>query len=110
MICAAAGNDYSGSVSYPAAYQDICIAVAAIDRNNRKASFSNVGPELDVAAPGVDIYSTFLSNGYRTLNGTSMATPHVSGVAALVLSKYPALPPSAVRDQIQAVIRDNSNG
>jgi subtilisin len=84
LLVAAGGNTKGGAVTYPAAYESV-IAVSAIDANNQKASFSSVGPEIELAAPGVDIYST-VKGGYALMSGTSMAAPHVTGVAALVYS------------------------
>ncbi|MDP3057340.1 MAG: S8 family peptidase [bacterium] len=81
---AAAGNN-GVSVIYPAAYSEV-IAVSATDKTDVAASWSSRGPEVDLAAPGVSIYSTYKGSTYKTLSGTSMASPHVAGVAALALT------------------------
>ncbi|HEY3174122.1 MAG TPA: S8 family serine peptidase [Candidatus Polarisedimenticolia bacterium] len=89
-----AGSNNDTTPSYPASYDlPNIIAVAATDHNDAVASFSNWGAvSVDIAAPGVNILSTQPGNLYQQLSGTSMATPHVAGAAALVKSLFPAIP------------------
>ena len=106
IFVTAAGNNGSNndqSPFYPAGYElDNVISVAATDRNDRLASFSNYGAAtVDLAAPGVDILSTKPNNAYATSSGTSMATPHVAGVVALVRGQHPEL---TYREVIQQVL------
>ncbi|MDB6037069.1 MAG: hypothetical protein JWM99_910, partial [Verrucomicrobiales bacterium] len=99
LFIAAAGNDRTDSPFYPAAYTGV-ISVAATDGFDQRASFSNFGTNITVAAPGQDIYSTVPNSTYDFLSGTSMAAPHVSGLAALILSDHPDFSGENVRDII----------
>jgi subtilisin family serine protease len=113
LFVAAAGNSAANNDNapvYPASYGDPqhgaapnVIAVAATDKNDNLATFSNYGARsVDMGAPGVDIYSTIRTTkgSYAYMSGTSMATPHVSGAAALVMSKCPTLNPAQLKTKI----------
>lgn len=86
FLACAAGNNGENKSFYPAAYAH-CLSVAATDRNDTWASFSNYGEWVDMAAPGSSIYSTLTNNDYGSLIGTSMAAPHVAGIAGLLFSQ-----------------------
>ena len=126
-IVAAAGNDGTNVVSYPAAYNDYVIAVGATRFDETLSYYSNYGPSLDVVAPGGDtrvdqngdgyadgvLQNTFNPNtkktndfGYWFFQGTSQATPHVAGLAALLISKGNATIPSNIRTAIQSTADD----
>ncbi|MDD1652287.1 MAG: S8 family serine peptidase, partial [Methanomicrobiales archaeon] len=114
LLVAAAGNSGRGggmdTVSYPARYDSV-IAVSAIDENGEVASWSSRGPEVELAAPGVEILSTFTwpdyyEHTYEYLSGTSMASPHVVGLAALILSANPGMPPAEIRRRLVEFARD----
>ena len=105
VIACATGND-NGPVSYPAAYDEYCLGVAATDHNDQRASFSNYGPQVDVAAPGVNVYSASWDNTYKTASGTSASTPFVSGLAALLLARDATLTPDEVKEQIKSTCDD----
>jgi len=108
-VVAAAGNNRAGGspVSYPAADAGV-IAVAATDSSDAVASYSNAGGYVDVAAPGSAILSTYptalAAAGYATMSGTSMASPHVAAVAALLLAARPGLTP----DQVESALEDSA--
>jgi thermitase len=90
VLIAASGNDNTEQPGYPAAYPEV-FAVAATDESKQRAPFSNFGDYIDVAAPGVSIASTYPNNQYAALSGTSMASPHVTALAALIRSVNPLL-------------------
>ncbi len=109
VVIAAMGNDGSANPSFPAAFPDV-VAVGAIDSADARASFSQTGPHIDVMGPGVDIWSTDLAGGFSMKSGTSMATPHVAGVAALIRSVKPGATVTEVVDilhQTARPLRDN---
>jgi subtilisin len=100
-LVAAAGNDgAANSVDYPGAYPEV-IAVSALNSNLSLASYSSYGPEVDIAAPGTQVYSTYKGTAYATLSGTSMATPHVTGVAALRIAQNPSQSPAEIKTALQ---------
>jgi subtilisin family serine protease len=93
VIVAAAGNENVSKPRYPAAGDDDILAVASVDQERKKSPFSNYGRWVDVSAPGSDIYSPFPKGQYALWSGTSMATPFVAGLAALL---HPRVPMSGV--------------
>ncbi len=94
-----AGNQGTTALQYPAA-DPLVIAVASTDHNDNLSSFSNRGDWVEIAAPGSLILSTFPNNDYGIFSGTSMACPHASGVAALMLSEFPGITPDDMRTKI----------
>ena len=99
VVVAAAGNNGNSLPFYPAYYSNV-ISVAATDSNDKKASWSNYGSWVIMAAPGVNIYSTY-QGGYAYLSGTSMATPFVSGVAGLIWGLHPTWTESQVVSKLE---------
>ncbi len=111
VIVAAAGNSGPGddTVGYPAKYPGV-IGVSATDSSNVIAYFSSRGEGVDVAAPGVSIYSTYKGSAYATMSGTSMASPHVAGVVALILTQTEVTDgvwtPAEVEARLEATAQD----
>ncbi|WP_182481106.1 S8 family peptidase [Nocardioides immobilis] len=101
-MAVAAGNENADACRRSPARTAEALTVAASDRNDARASFSNKGSCVDLFAPGVDITSAWLNNGSNTISGTSMATPHVVGVAAQYLTTHPSASPSAVSAAVLA--------
>ena len=106
VVVAAAGNEGSdGGASYPARYAGV-VGVGATDPSNARATFSNYGIGVDIAAPGVNVLSTLPGGGYGSLSGTSMASPFVSAVAALVWSEYSSWDSAHVIDRVLSTAQD----
>lgn len=101
VIVSASGNDNTERPGYPAAYEEV-LAVAATNAAGERASFSNYGDYIDVAAPGESIASTYPDNQYAALSGTSMASPHVAALAGLVRSLNPSLTNNEVMELMTA--------
>lgn len=113
VIVAAMGNEFEegNPVEYPGAYPGV-VAVGAIDEANRRAPFSNTGRHIDLSAPGVNILSTLpmktsrarkkVDTKYNAWDGTSMATPHVTAAAALIIARHPDWTPVQVADHLRA--------
>ena len=122
-VIAASGNHGGASMDFPAEYDDV-ISVGATDYNNQVTNFSNRGVKLDVVAPGADIYSIIskeyvyyddnnlkigerdYEDAYSFMGGTSMAAPHVSGVAALLIVEGVAETPDEIREQLRLTAHD----
>ncbi len=115
------GNDYSkNGVSYPGCASG-AIAVGAVDKSDKVARFSNSGPAMDIVAPGVSILSTYSCNDddlnldcastwYAYLSGTSMSSPHVAGVVALMLEKNPDLTVDQIKDALYSTAKKIGKG
>jgi len=104
LIVAASGNDGTSTPSYPANYPQV-VSVAATDNRDQRASFSTFNADVEVAAPGASILSTWNNGAYNTISGTSMATPLAAGVAAMIAGRT-AGGPSAWREKLDRSVDD----
>ena len=112
VVVASAGNDgFDGQLkkTYPAAYEGV-LAVAASDRNNERAAFSQSGDFIGVAAPGVDMVSTVPKGGQCVDNGTSFSAPYVAGIAALLRAEHRDWKESQIVAQIEQTAERSVNG
>mgnify|MGYP000912617112 CR=1 FL=1 len=99
LIVAAVGNDGVGEVSYPAKFENV-IGVSSVDANGRQSSFANYGDGVDIAAPGVGVYTAWENEEMVAFSGTSVATAFISGALASEISKNPSLLPNQVVDLV----------
>lgn len=102
LVCAA-GNNFGNRIAFPAKLEN-CLAVSATTKWDQLSTISNWGDELDLSAPGESIWSTWPNGSYATLSGTSMATPHVAGLAALMKS----VAPKATNTDIEQILRNTA--
>ncbi|MDH6350897.1 serine protease [Brevibacillus sp. 1238] len=108
VLVAASGNEAS-RVAYPAAYPTV-IAVGAINGRNQVLYQSNTGPEMNLVAPGLNVYTTKLGGKYGSVSGTSVAAPQVAGAAALILARHPKLSALDVRQMLYQTATDIGEG
>jgi len=105
VVIAAAGNDGNSAVNYPAGYAEV-VSVAATDEADARASYSNANADVEISAPGSNVLSTVRGGGYAEISGTSMATPHVSGVTAVLWQLNPGATAATIRSRLTAAVND----
>ena len=110
VVVAASGNDNSEAFHYPSSYENV-FSVAAVKNDGSKASYSNFGYTIDIAAPGNSIYNTIPNDEYGYISGTSMATPVISGALALIATQRPEWSGIKVAEQLRVTAKniDNQN-
>jgi subtilisin family serine protease len=108
LLIAANGNSAGNNIAFPAKFAN-CYGVGATTHRDQIASFSNYGPECDVSAPGENVYSCIPNNGYAYYSGTSMATPHTSGLASLLWSYDRGMKNTEVFEAIRSTAEDKGN-
>lgn len=104
LIVGVSGND-GNNVTYPAKYDSV-IGVSAVDGRLNITGFSSTGPEVEFSAPGINIISTYLYDSYGTSSGTSQASPHITGMLAILKQKYPAMTSSELRTELRNHVQD----
>jgi subtilisin family serine protease len=105
LVIAAAGNDGDAGTDFPAGYPEV-VSVAAVDDAGAHAWFSNMNDDVEIAAPGVDVLSARAGGGYVRMSGTSMATPHAAGAAALEWEAHPRSSARSIREHLDALAVD----
>lgn len=105
VLIASAGNEGLDGLSYPAACRGV-VSVGAVDRDDRPATFSNRGEDLDLTAPGISVYTLARGGGYTYFSGTSAAAPQVTGAMALLLSRSPQLDPDEAAERLLSAAED----
>jgi len=105
LFVAAAGNGGNTAYSYPASYAAV-MSVAAVDSNENKAAFSQWNDQVEISGPGVAVKSTIPTNNYASWSGTSMATPHVAGVAGLLRMHFPECKAYQIREAMLRTAKD----
>ncbi len=108
LSVAAAGNDGNTALNYPASYDNV-ISIAAVDSGGNHGSYSQRNYQVELSAPGTRVNSTIPENQYSLFTGTSMATPHAAGVAALVWSNYPECTNKQIRNTLIATAMDRGD-
>ncbi len=105
LVVAATGNEYATQIGFPSSLNSV-VAVGATDSNDQLGDFSNTGEGIEIVAPGVQVLSTYPGASYEYLDGTSMATPYVAGVAALLLSANPQMDVQTLRSTLSSTADD----
>ncbi len=109
VVVASAGNRGLPALDFPASHEGV-IAVAAVDNDLLRATFSNYSEQVDVSAPGVDLISTYQNSSFATWAGTSFSAPLATGAVALLLSRYPGLTPTEVRSLLRDTAQPDNDG